>query len=231
MTLVCLFILIRLGTWQWQRLHWKTDLIANIETAAHSPPLTSLIEIQSALEKQQPLEYRRVSLAGEFIKPKINDGHPFYVLRSNGKTMDWHIYQPFAQSGLVVFVDSGAFPDQIQTQPPSPVFGKARVDGYVRTVNKPNRFMPKSKPLENKWYGVNTAPEILNWADATEMPVLMAVTIDQIKTPNAGGLPPKIPEIRNSHLDYMLTWYSFAVILLVIYFIIHWRQGRIIIRR
>jgi len=27
-------------------------------------------------------------------------------------------------------------------------------------------------------------------------------------------LPPLRPDIRNNHLDYMLTWYSFAIILM-----------------
>ena len=44
---------------------------------------------------------------------------------------------------------------------------------------------------------------------------------------DADLLPLKRPDIRNNHLDYMLTWYSFAVILLIIYFILHRRAGRL----
>ena len=44
---------------------------------------------------------------------------------------------------------------------------------------------------------------------------------------DASLLPIKRPEIRNNHFDYMLTWYSFAIILLIIYAIMHYRNGRL----
>jgi len=43
---------------------------------------------------------------------------------------------------------------------------------------------------------------------------------------SAQGLPPKRPEIANNHFDYMLTWFSLAIILLIFYVLIHIRDGR-----
>ena len=46
----------------------------------------------------------------------------------------------------------------------------------------------------------------------------------------AAELPLKRPNIRNNHLDYMLTWYGLALALLVIYLILHAQRGRLGLR-
>jgi cytochrome oxidase assembly protein ShyY1 len=73
----------------------------------------------------------------------------------------------------------------------------------------------------------------MNWADAVAGESTQVVYfIDQvIGVKNAADLPVRIPELANNHLDYMLTWYSFVIILLVIYLILHKRMGRLYIDR
>ena len=226
-TLVCLAILVSLGTWQWRRLQWKTALLSEIDKAAHSQPVKSLDELQRLINDKQPLEFRRVSLNGEFITPSINAGQPFYVMRSNGQTMDWHIYRLFRQGDLAIYIDTQSFSDAQKSNPPQVQAGPAQIFGYVRVVRKPNRFMPKSDPNHNKWYGVNAVPDLLDWFTGSSIPMIMEVTIDRVDIPDEDMLEARVPDIRNNHFDYMLTWYSFAIILLVIYVLLHLRQGRL----
>ncbi|RZV41594.1 MAG: hypothetical protein EX271_07715 [Acidimicrobiales bacterium] len=72
-------------------------------------------------------------------------------------------------------------------------------------------------------------PDDLNWAFAvagTEIPT--GFFIDRIDgVDEASDLPVEKPDIPNNHLEYMLTWYSFALILVVIYFLLHKKQGRL----
>ncbi len=227
--LVCLVILLNLGTWQYKRLHWKRGLIAEIETAAHAPPITSLDELSRLINENSPVDFRRIALAGEFITPVGNKGQPFFVMRSTGTTLLWYPYRPFVQGQYSVMVQGKGSKDKPDSMEQFAA-GPAQIAGYVRLVRKPNRFIPKSQPDNNEWFAFNAAPDVLDWRTFMASKPLMSVYIDA-QDGEATNLPVKIPEIRNNHLDYMLTWYSFALILLIIYFILHKRQGRLYFSR
>ena len=42
---IMLAILISLGVWQYKRLSWKTDLLAEVEASVTAPPLASLEDL------------------------------------------------------------------------------------------------------------------------------------------------------------------------------------------
>ena len=228
-TLICLGILISLGTWQYQRLHWKRNLLVEIDVAANAAPLITTSELARLFESEQPLDFRRVGLTGEFVTPDINDGAPFHLMMSNGKSMFWRMFQPFQTSDGIVFVATESFPDDQKNTPPATVHGSQSVIGYARLVREASSMQPKSNPQTNNWFVFNGAPEDLNWTYAvngTSIPT--GYYIDQVA--DAGSpetLAVKKPELRNNHLDYMLTWYSFAFILIVIYLLLHKKQGRL----
>jgi len=82
----------------------------------------------------------------------------------------------------------------------------------------------------------NASPDLLDWAgpgtNIEGKNIETAYYIDWVEgAKNADDLPVRIPDVANSHLDYMLTWYSFILILLVIYLIIHKRAGRLYIEK
>lgn len=89
----------------------------------------------------------------------------------------------------------------------------------------------KSKPNKetNRWFKFNQNGE---WG---EKETLISHYIDIYKSfddivdgiPDASVLPVRRPTIRNNHRDYMLTWFSFAGLLLIFYFLIHKRAGRL----
>lgn len=228
-TLICLGILISLGTWQYQRLQWKTDLLTQIDAAAAAEPITDLAQADALYEKGEPLDFRRISLSGDFVELNVNEGAGFQLNRSTGKSMMWRHYQPYLVGDRVVYVATAEFSDAEKDTPPDEMKAEQNVYGYVRLVRPMSKFMPASSPTTNDWYVFNGAPEQLDWAKAVDgRTVQTGYYIDWILgSVSADQLPLKKPDIRNNHLDYMLTWYSFALILLVIYFLLHKKQGRL----
>ncbi|HMA15804.1 MAG TPA: SURF1 family cytochrome oxidase biogenesis protein, partial [Kiloniellaceae bacterium] len=58
-------------------------------------------------------------------------------------------------------------------------------------------------------------------------PVLDTFFLEADATPNPGGLPiggQTRVNLPNDHLEYAITWYSFAVILVVIWFLYSYRR-------
>ena len=229
LTLICLGILISLGTWQYQRLGWKTNLIAEIDAAAEAAPITSLKLANELLENNEPLDFRRVSLSGEFVQPSLNNAEPFHLIMPDGKSLNWRLIQPYVTEQGVVFVATHEFTNAQKANPPAAEIGSRSISGYARLIRKSSKFAPISDPVTNHWYVFNADPEAVDWAHALQDQIIpTAYYIDWVDTNiSASELPVRKPELRNHHLDYMLTWYSFALILLIIYIILHRRQGRL----
>src|SRR5690606_3332260 len=79
-------ILIALGTWQVQRLHWKEGLIATIEARIHAKPV-ALEEILAAQAAGEDIEYRPVTVRGSFVHEAEQ-----YVLATHRGASGWHVY-------------------------------------------------------------------------------------------------------------------------------------------
>lgn len=222
LTAIFLAILLSLGTWQYHRLQWKTALLEEIEAAANADPWQSLLVVDNALDKGAPIDFHRI----EFTASYAPDDALFHVYKPTKPGISWYQFVP-ARTGLEeVFVNIGAINDADKTKPAVLPAGPVTIAGYVRKARPAGWFTPKSSPEDNRWFGFNPMPETQNWADALPG-VTTAYYIDASDgAGSAADLPPKQPDIANNHLDYMLTWYSFALIWLVIYFLLHKRRGR-----
>jgi len=222
-TVVCLAILISLGTWQYHRLQWKTALLAEVEAAGEAAPLSSLADVLDRLEEGGPIDFRRITIKARYIQIET----PYHVYKSTNKGIYWNQFIPFREGQDVVFVNIGEIADAQKALPIVYPTGPIEFGGYVRKARKQGRFATKSTPEKNRWFGFNPMPETHPWGQNLRDDVETRFYIDASdQVEKASDLAPKRPEIANNHFDYMLTWYSFAVILLVIYFILHQRAGR-----
>ncbi|WP_293325031.1 SURF1 family cytochrome oxidase biogenesis protein, partial [Parvibaculum sp.] len=70
LTLVMLPILLGLGTWQVQRLHWKTDLIARMEARMAETPRPLPPRKDWASLDLDNLEYRPFTVTGHFLNDR-----------------------------------------------------------------------------------------------------------------------------------------------------------------
>ena len=96
--------LMSLGVWQIQRLHWKLNLIATVNSHLAAPPLS----LDTALAMgTDAARYHRVALTGHFLNADESylfrigaDGHPVY-----------HVLTPFMLAGgKALMVDRGYIP-------------------------------------------------------------------------------------------------------------------------
>jgi len=233
---VMLIILISLGVWQYQRLQWKTDLLAEVEASVIAPPLTSLDDLERAIEAGEPVDFRRITINTFPVK-----GAPIYhVYKSQAGGVFWDIFIPIQvfdsstrkrKSIFVIArtVDAAKKENQFDAYPQTlqDTYGKAY--GYVRADHPMGRVESwvKSKPNRetNRWFKFNQDG---SWGVGMPRSTLLSHYIEiELDAPNAEDLPIRRPSIRNNHRDYMLTWFSFAFLLLIFYGLIHRRAGRL----
>lgn len=214
-----LSILIGLGTWQYQRLGWKTALLAEIDAAANSAPLSSLSQIRDALADKTPLDFRRF----EIDAVTLPFDEPLRVYTPREADFGWRLFVPIESGGFKVFaamdtIDDGG--DLIAMSVDGPVAGYVRIarDGKRRT---------RSTPEQNRWFGFNPMPDSYDWGARVEAVDTRYYLDVALGAKQGESLPVKHPEIRNNHLEYMLTWFSLAFLLLVYYVLIHRREGRV----
>src|SRR5512141_302647 len=101
---VMLAILVSLGVWQVNRLHWKLGLIAEVNRHLTLPP----VPLDTALRLGKDAEYRRVALTGRFEHAK-----EAYVYGIVNSAPAYHVVTPLVTpDGRVLLIDRGIVPDQ-----------------------------------------------------------------------------------------------------------------------
>ena len=232
LTLAMLAILITLGTWQYNRLQWKTDLLANIETASTAAPFTSLNDVNRAIEAGEPVDFRRIEFTAMYFTD-AGKAVEFHVFTTRDKQTAWRIYRLAMANGLSrIFIAGEVVTDSAKDVPRTlKDSDKGQViTGYIRLRQNPSFGSPKSTPSANRYFSFNPVPDEYDWASAyntSAEDIISNYYIDAVPAKMASSLPAKKPDLRNNHFDYMLTWYSFAIILLIIYVIMHMRAGRL----
>lgn len=235
-TVISLAILIALGTWQYQRLQWKTALLADVEQAVTAPPLRSLGSLETALAINAPVDFRRIEFDAEIMVGQ----QPYLVYSPQKRELMWRKYMVVKDSisgdrvyaALDLVSDSNRDSAGEMTATPPQNFA-----GYIRLWRSPERGSTKSTPEMNRWFGFDPLRQRAPWSrgqgdeyadDLIDTRFYVDVVMGETSAEN---LPIKRPEIRNNHLDYMLTWYGLAVALFVIYLILHVQRGRLGFRK
>jgi surfeit locus 1 family protein len=217
---IVLVILIGLGAWQLQRRPWKEGLLA--ERHYRSPP--AAIELPAAGADTSQLDFRHAQATGSF-----DHAHEmFLAARSMNGNTGYHVVTPFKLAdGRTLLVDRGWVPLERKNPPQradGQVPGEITIDGLLRLQRAKTWLEPDNQPKDNLWF----------WVDLPAMADYLGLPAGQV-TPffleagpaaNPGGFPiggQSRTELPNDHLQYALTWFSFAVILAVIWFLYHWK--------
>lgn len=206
-----------LGAWQLQRLAWKEALIAELDARLAAEPV-SLDEALKEFDADRPVESLKVRAEGTFQ----NDAELF-VLTTEGGVPGFLVVTPLAsRDGAVVLVDRGFIPEPLkdpQRRPQSQPSGAVEVTGIVRRhVGGRGAFAPDNDTAGNIWY----------WWDIPAMLAFAQVAPDQRVAPfvlhllpvEGGGktLPSPVATDKglvNNHLQYALTWFALAALLIV----------------
>jgi surfeit locus 1 family protein len=208
-------VLIGLGTWQAERLHWKQGLIAQREAAVSAPPA----ELPRALEAARPLAFHRIEARGLFLHDHEILLHA--IERQRGAA-GYLVLTPLRlDDGSVVLVERGWVPidkraagTRAQGNPP----GEITVDGLLRLApaEMPGWFVPANDPGRDEWFWIDL-PAV---ARAASVPAALPFYLEAGPAPNPGGLPvggQANTDLPNDHLQYAITWYALAAALAVIY--------------
>lgn len=212
---IALAILVALGTWQLQRLRWKQDLLAHVAAlqAAPAQPLGPVLD-RLAAGQDTDLTRVRVTCPGLARAPAVE----LYGLHKGRAGV--RLISACRLAGAAydsVLVDRGFVADTISARPAADPSDTAPVEvtGVLRRPEPGNRFSPPNTP--KLWYTRDVAGMAASLGAAKPAPLtLMAETTTN---PEFTALvPAPLPaEIRNSHLEYALTWYGLAAALLGVY--------------
>lgn len=212
-----------LGTWQVQRLHWKENLIAEIEAAKTQAPLTQ--KNLPATEKEwEEKNFYPITLTGTWDNSIEYHLAPRYY----NSQLGYHLIQPLVLNDKrIVLVNRGWIPaakKDIGTRPHSIGVGRVTVTGMIRYGSERNYFTPTNQKEKDVWFG----RDVQEMADFYELKNVLPGMVDQIGEPKKDKLP--IPsdgnlKIYNQHLSYIITWYGIALGVLVIFILSHRKKA------
>jgi cytochrome oxidase assembly protein ShyY1 len=177
--LLFLLILINFGTWQYERLKWKTNLLAEVESAAVSKPFYSLEEVQKAISSGSPVDFRRVVLRNT---SQLSDSH-FFVFTSESRNISWKVFRPITESEITVFSSFETIKDVDKLGYINKAQGSnLPVVGYIRLAREVVKGAPRSTPSENRWFGFNQLPNSHPWDASANINADMNFYIDAKST-------------------------------------------------
>ncbi|EXJ92061.1 hypothetical protein A1O3_00611 [Capronia epimyces CBS 606.96] len=200
-----------LGTWQIQRLDWKTKLIAKFEDRLVRPPLPLPPRIDP--DAIHEFDYRRVYATGKLrhdqemlIGPRTQDGKDGFMV----------ITPLEREGGSTILVNRGWISREKKYQqdrdPSALPEGEVTISGLLREPWKKNLFTPNNDPDKGKFYfpdveemaRVSGAEPV--WVEETMTPDML-VSFDRESKGIPIGRAPEV-NLRNNHVQYIFTWYS-----------------------
>ena len=205
MTAAMLSLTVSLGVWQVQRLHWKTELLRDIDQGEAAPavPLSA-----------SPKPFTKVRVTGRLRQ----DLQALYGVEvrsaAAGPVIGAYLVEPLERPGEApVIVNRGWVPLD-QKQPGGTV--DATIEGYVRAPEKPVRFGAADDPAARRFYALDPAAIAASFG----LPGAAPFTLVALGSTPPGIYPEParaLPRPPNDHLSYAATWFGLAASLLVIF--------------
>ena len=189
--------LIALGTWQLQRLEWKTALLSELEANAGRDAL-----FVEGDETAAAHNYRPAHADGSYVQNEP----PLRFLTSMKPFGPGHrvIHAFDLRRGGRILVDRGYVRqgDLVPT-PPSGLVG---LKGTLHWPNEIGFFTPDPNRAERLWFA-RDVPSMAKELGAA--PVMLVLDINEMRSPMAIPVEMRVP---NNHLVYAITWYSLALV-------------------
>jgi surfeit locus 1 family protein len=222
-----LAVLVALGAWQLERRQWKEALIAELDRKLATPPAALPPPERWPQLKAEADEFRRAAFPAELIPGEealvYSSGSP---LRPDATGPGYWVFAPARLSGgSLVVVNRGFVPEGKQNpNSHSAPSGVIDIIGAMRWPEQRGMFTPADTPTKNLWFARDPAA----MAAAKSWGNVAPFYIDQEAPPAPGGLPkvgPLKPSLPNNHLQYAVTWYGLALVILISA-LLFWRARR-----
>ncbi|THJ32263.1 SURF1 family protein [Lampropedia aestuarii] len=207
-----------LGLWQVQRLGWKTDLMARLDTLVHAAPQAAPMPEQWPQLSQEANEYTPVQLQGQWLSDK-----EVTVYANTELGPGYWVMTPLLVSSsdtantptTVVWINQGFIPTEQRRTPrnTNATPGQTiQVAGLLRWPEKANLFLRENVPAEDRWY--RRWPDELSQARG-----LQQATAPYFVDAYATGAGQEWPrggmtqiQFSNNHLSYAITWFVLALL-------------------
>jgi surfeit locus 1 family protein len=128
--------------------------------------------------------------------------------------MGARLIQPLDRQGAPpILIDRGWAPtDRIDPPPTTPV----TVEGYLRTADRPGWFAATDDPAGRRFYTLDPAKIAAALGVVDAAPYVLV----ELRKPSGKNFPQPataLPRPPNDHFSYALTWFSLAIILVIIF--------------
>ncbi len=205
-------ILVSLGTWQVRRLEWKQDILAQIEARIHGDPRP--LPAPDAADPERD-KYQPVALSGEIAEGEI---HVLVSVKQVGA--GYRIIAPYVTTdGRRLLLDRGfvlADSKAAQRQ-----VGPTEVLGNLHWPDDRSSSTPENDMTANIWF----ARDIADMAQSLNTEPMLVIARSVSPMPEGvTPLPVATAGIPNDHLQYAITWFSLAVIWLLMTGAFVWRM-------
>ena len=194
-----------LGIWQVQRLHWKTELLREIDRGEAAPAIPLPVD---------PAPFTKVRVSGS-LRQDLQALYGIEVRSTTaGPSMGAYLLSPLERDGFdPVIVNRGWVP--LDGPRPSGTVD-ATIEGYVRAPEKPVRFGAADDPPARRFYALDPAPIAASLGLSRAAPFTLVAL-----GAAAPGIYPEpataLPRPWNNHLSYAITWFGLAASLLLIF--------------
>ena len=194
-----------LGVWQVQRLQWKHDLIARVDSRIHAEPVAAPPRAEWPGVDAAGAEYRRVFVQGEFL-PGRDTRVDALTERGPGA---WILSPLRTAAGDIVLVNRGFVPADARDRAAPAATGPVRVEGLLRLDEPGGRILRENVPAQERWY----SRDVGAIAAARGLDGAAPYFIDADFDPAAAEWPRggmTVVRFRDHHLQYALTWFALA---------------------
>ena len=202
-----LAILLGLGTWQVERLHWKQALLAQLARAEAAPPIPL---------PANPEPFAKVAVSGH-LRDDLSAQYGAEVHdTSSGPQLGAQLIVPLEREAAdPILVDRGWVPPT-RRQPIALPTGEVTIEGYVRPGEKSGVFSAKDDPAARQFYTLD--PTAIGAALGLPQVAPFVLVAMGPAMPERWPAPAQhLPRPPNDHLSYAITWYGLAVSLVVIF--------------
>ncbi|MBI1211929.1 MAG: hypothetical protein GC190_10735 [Alphaproteobacteria bacterium] len=222
-TIGALILLIGLGVWQLERREEKHALLAEIAHRMIAPAES----VEALLIEEDTAAFRHATAEGVFENAK--EAYVF-APRSDesGTHLGYKVVTPLRlTAGALIMVDRGWVPME-QRNPAARIKGQIEtpvaIRGVLRPTVSPGMFTPDPNVVEHIWY----VRDILGMAAALGLKPATSLYLEASTAAQGGPVPiSDAPEIPDNHLQYAITWFALALVLVIIYFVFHHSRGRL----
>jgi cytochrome oxidase assembly protein ShyY1 len=220
-TSAALATFIGLGTWQLQRKAWKDGLTHALEVRlaaapAELPPRSRWAGLTASADEFRRVKFDAAFVPGEDALVFAGGGSSF---RPDVSGTGYWVFAParLAGGGTVV-VNRGFVPEGKHDPSDRGAGGTAPQEmiGVMRWPESPTWFTPTGERSRNVWF----VRDPLAIAAAKGWPDVAPFFVELEAPVPPGGLPQPGPlkvRLRNDHLQYALTWYALALVLVVMF--------------